>query len=540
MAYHRKVLIFRRAVPPGSPQIRFHLTRTPPLYSILTDCAFSTAHVNIITWNKAYCMFPSVTFVDHRLYFLHTPDEALGQILSKYSAHGWRTSDWVDYDQARGCNKPGIRENVRRIGDSSTWTIPLNLYKIRTPIRPDSVLESCTFQIYPDSRHSGPRHMELKTFGIGAQTFSCCMLKYIYTFDAPNASWIVFLREKLSRMVMLEVLKTGGAGLIASIRQSDFMSGGHGDCPLLRSRPRFQRPDGWECVDHMLPAWFEEWKSAESERLRESGDLLPPPLTIVQFKGQPGTSQALTTESVPPPVPPRRARRTDTNRLLLRPIPASLLSPSSDQSLIATASSVTLPRSVSASQMSQLKSTPNQPAISVSPRYHIVSPLAQPSKSGCSLPRDHTESLLPASERLTQGPISSCLQSYRPQLARSTTSPQFSKPRVSPQMPTPPTSPQKRKVDSSSPIHRRPKVAIPPPLDLSSAKLGPLIPDLLTPPPDIPLPAILTGRQPKRSPVYIPSHLPWGSFEKNIYDVSGGQGSINSDSIVPEKVACWI
>ncbi|KAH0167768.1 hypothetical protein KCU86_g17818, partial [Aureobasidium melanogenum] len=164
-----KVLIFSRIIPPGSPQIRFYLTRTSPLHSILTDCAFSTAHVNIITWNKAYCMFPNVTFVDRRMYFLHTPDEAMGQILSKYSAHGWRTSDWADYDQARGCNKPGIRENLRRIGDSSTWIIPLSLYKIRTPGRPDSVLESCTFQIFPDSGPSTSRHTSLKTFGIGAQ-----------------------------------------------------------------------------------------------------------------------------------------------------------------------------------------------------------------------------------------------------------------------------------------------------------------------------------------------------------------------------------
>ncbi|KEQ59056.1 uncharacterized protein M437DRAFT_88006 [Aureobasidium melanogenum CBS 110374] len=303
-----KVLIFRRMVPPGSPQIRFHLTRTSPLHSILTDCAFSTAHVNIITWNKAYCMFPNVTFVDRRMYFLHTPDEAMGQILSKYSAHGWRTSDWVDYDQARGCNKAGIRENFRRVGDSSTWVIPLNLYKIRTPSQPDSVLESCTFQVFPDSGPSGSLHTGLKTFGIGAQTFSCCMLKYTYTFHAPDTSWMVFLREKISRMVMLEVLKTGDADLIASTRRPDFMSGGYRDCPLLRWRPRFERPDGWECVDHMLPAWLEEWKSIERERLTESVGLLPPPLTIVQSKRQPGTSQALTTESVPPPVPPRRPR----------------------------------------------------------------------------------------------------------------------------------------------------------------------------------------------------------------------------------------
>ncbi|KAH0371254.1 hypothetical protein KCU65_g1915, partial [Aureobasidium melanogenum] len=221
-----KVLIFRRIVPPGSPQIRFHLTRTSPLHSILTDCAFSTAHVNIITWDKAYY-------------------EAMGQILSKYSAHGWRTSDWVDYDQARGCNKPGIRENLRTIGDSSTWVIPLNLYKIH-------------------SGSPGSRHMGLKTFAIGAQTFSCCMLTHTYTFHAPDTSWMVFLREKLSRMIMLEVLKTGDANLITTIRQSDFMSGDHKDCPLLRSRPRFERPEGWEFVDHMLPAWLEEWNTAST------------------------------------------------------------------------------------------------------------------------------------------------------------------------------------------------------------------------------------------------------------------------------------
>ncbi|THZ03111.1 hypothetical protein D6C93_03104 [Aureobasidium pullulans] len=243
-----KVLIFRRTVPPGSPQIRFHLTRTLPLHSILTDCAFSTAHVNIITWNKAYCMFPNVTFIDRRMYFLHNPDEALGQILSKYSAHGWRTSEWVDYDQTKGCNKPGIRENFRRVGDSSSWVIPLNLHKIRTPETSDSILESCTFQIFPDSGPQKSRHAVtgLKTFSIGAQIFSCCMLKHDYTFHTPDASWSRFLRENLSRMIMLEILKTGDADLIARTRQPDFMLGDHKCCPLLRTRPRFQRPEGWE------------------------------------------------------------------------------------------------------------------------------------------------------------------------------------------------------------------------------------------------------------------------------------------------------
>ncbi|THY43670.1 hypothetical protein D6C97_09179 [Aureobasidium pullulans] len=136
-----KVLIFRRTVPPGSPQIRFHLTRTLPLHSILTDCAFSTAHVNIITWNKAYCMFPNVTFIDRRMYFLHNPDEALGQILSKYSAHGWRTSEW---------NK-AARLYARRSQVLSTATHETTIPKTRRlgnrQYRPDATSLDChTFE----------------------------------------------------------------------------------------------------------------------------------------------------------------------------------------------------------------------------------------------------------------------------------------------------------------------------------------------------------------------------------------------------------
>ncbi|THY24536.1 hypothetical protein D6D02_00742 [Aureobasidium pullulans] len=370
-AHKTKVLIFRRTVPPGSPQIRFHLTRTLPLHSILTDCAFSTAHVNIITWNKAYCMFPNVTFIDRRMYFLHNPDEALGQILSKYSAHGWRTSEWVDYDQTKGCNKPGIRENFRRVGDSSSWVIPLNLHKIRTPETSDSILESCTFQIFPDSGPQKSRHAVtgLKTFSIGAQIFSCCMLKHNYTFHTPDAGWSRFLRENLSRMIMLEILKTGDADLIARTRQPDFMLGDHKCCPLLRTRPRFQRPEGWETA----------------------------------------------------------------------------------------------------------------------------------------------------------------------------TSPQNTKSSRSSQTTTPATSPQKQKGDYFSLIHRRPKAPMPPPLILSPTKLGPLMPDLLTPPPDMPLPDVPSERQPKRSPLHFPSHLPWSPFEKKSRGLPSKSGwisaaSLSSSSTGPEKM----
>ncbi|TIA83411.1 hypothetical protein D6C76_02075 [Aureobasidium pullulans] len=539
-----KVLIFRRTVPPGSPQIRFHLTRTLPLHSILTDCAFSTAHVNIITWNKAYCMFPNVTFIDRRMYFLHNPDEALGQILSKYSAHGWRTSEWVDYDQTKGCNKPGIRENFRRVGDSSSWVIPLNLHKIRTPETSDSILESCTFQIFPDSGPQKSRHAVtgLKTFSIGAQIFSCCMLKHNYTFHTPDASWSRFLRENLSRMIMLEILKTGDADLIARTRQPDFMLGDHKCCPLLRTRPRFQRPEGWEYVDHMIPSWLEEWKSARRNRTG-SIDLTPHPLTVIRSKKQPCNVPQTSDLSSPPPLLPPRARSMTTSRLPSKTGPP--LSSRSDHFPLSLRTTQQppprLPRSSSISHMNMPQTiTTKLPALKPSPR-RVVSAQIQSSKSESMLSHKKSASTLSFNIRPSHIPAPGNVRPTLHPLYRTATSPQNTKSSRSSRTTTPATSPQKQKGDYFSLIHRRPKAPMPPPLNLSPTKLGPLMPDLLTPPPDMPLSDVPSERQPKRSPLHFPSHLPWSPFEKKSRGLPSKSGwisaaSLSSSSTGPEKM----
>ncbi|THW41240.1 hypothetical protein D6D22_05490 [Aureobasidium pullulans] len=533
-----KVLIFRRTVPPGSPQIRFHLTRTLPLHSILTDCAFSTAHVNIITWNKAYCMFPNVTFIDRRMYFLHNPDEALGQILSKYSAHGWRTSEWVDYDQTKGCNKPGIRENFRRVGDSSSWVIPLNLHKIRTPESSDSILESCTFQIFPDSGPQKSRHAVtgLKTFSIGAQIFSCCMLKHNYTFHTPDASWSRFLRENLSRMIMLEILKTGDADLIARTRQPDFMLGDHKCCPLLRTRPRFQRPEGWEYVDHMIPSWLEEWKSARRNRTG-SIDLTPHPLTVIRSKKQPCHVPQTSDLSSPPPLLPPRARSMTTSRLPSKTVPP--LSSRSDHFPLSLRTTQQppprLPRSSSISHMNMPQTvTTKLPALKPSPR-RVVSAQIQSSKSESMLSHKKSASTLSFNTRPSHIPAPGNVRPTLHPLYRTATSPQNTKSSRSSQTTTLATSPQKQKGDYFSLIHRRPKAPMPPPLMLSPTKLGPLMPDLLTPPPDMPLPDVPSERQPKRSPLHFPSHLPWSPFEKKSRGLPSKSGWISAASLSPSS-----
>ncbi|THY62305.1 hypothetical protein D6C99_00962 [Aureobasidium pullulans] len=127
------------------------------------------------------------------------------------------------------------------------------------------------------------------------------------------------------------------------------------------------------------------------------------------------------------------------------------------------------------------------------------------------------------------------------ELEKTATSPQNTKSSRSSQTTTPATSPQKQKGDYFSLIHRRPKASMPPPLNLSPTKLGPLMPDLLTPPPDMPLPDVPSERQPKRSPLHFPSHLPWSPFEKKSRGLPSKSGwisaaSLSSSSTGPEKM----
>jgi hypothetical protein len=542
MTYHKKVIIFRRVNPAGSPQIRFHLTRTSPLHSILTECAFSTAHVNVITWNKAYCMFPNVTFMDRRMYLLHNPDKAMGNILSKYSAHGWRTSDWVGFDQTKGCNKAGIRERLRRIGDASTWVIPLNTHKIRTPQCPDSVLESCTFQISPDSEPQASRYAVtgLKTFGIDAQTFSCCMLKHVYTFHAPDISWIMFLRERLSHLIKLELLKTGDIALITTTIQPDFESGDPTRCPLLGNlRTGFKRPDGWECVDHMLPAWLEEWRSATRDN-KESISLTPQPLTIARSEKQSRTSQTESVEPAPPLVPLSRVRCVTTSKLPSRPKPAPFLSSKGDEYSLSSrmtspssASSLRArtPRSISVNHLGPPATIPTKLSISLSPTRTTASVQSEP---GTLLPQIPFTSSFFSDSRPALSSISSNPHFHKSHITRSATSIHLGDVEVTSQDIKPTKSPEKRKANYFTLVQRRPNVSEPSPLNISTAESSPLVPDLLTPPSDVTLRS--AGHRYKRLPVYFSSHQPWSRVEEKSRNMDGERDSRSATSAAFEKM----
>jgi hypothetical protein len=98
------------------------LTVKHPIYSTLST--YTTALVNVITGNHAYCVFPNATFIKRQTYPTRIPDYFNGVILTqKYKDRGWEfiqrvpKQKWVTEELDLG---------GRWIGDKHTWKMALS------------------------------------------------------------------------------------------------------------------------------------------------------------------------------------------------------------------------------------------------------------------------------------------------------------------------------------------------------------------------------------------------------------------------------
>ncbi|KAI4671185.1 uncharacterized protein J4E88_009218 [Alternaria novae-zelandiae] len=107
----------------------------------------STSLSNLITWNRAYSVFPHETFIDKRGYLLRHPTKLT-------------TSEWVDTESVGLDMFPLKRQDAleekerntllsqRRVGDTSSWVIALNTSGLDSvPPYPNYLVESATFRL---------------------------------------------------------------------------------------------------------------------------------------------------------------------------------------------------------------------------------------------------------------------------------------------------------------------------------------------------------------------------------------------------------
>ncbi|KAF4336551.1 hypothetical protein FBEOM_9593 [Fusarium beomiforme] len=250
------------------PNIQIRVTRTTglPIETILTSSS-TTAIINVITWNKAYCIFPHQTLIKHEFYPLRPLDDDFGSELSELSLQGWTARDiiWPDHVREKFLNLI----HVRRVGDSSSLVIPLDTHSVVTQAVPDYIIEFSQFEIsgYGLQSQTGSTGFWDNHFGqdhfqntaprwsflqIRAKELSSPALCHCYI--TTYSGWRDFLSERVLRWTWLELYKVEQRNRPAQPLTS---------FPLVSevSIPQnFEFPQSWDYADDQIPIWYQQWE----------------------------------------------------------------------------------------------------------------------------------------------------------------------------------------------------------------------------------------------------------------------------------------
>lgn len=128
--------------------IRVTRTNSSPLQAILSS-TFTTAHLNIITWNKAFSIFPVHTLIKHKFYPLKAIDNDFGLHLRELDVQGWGNNDLLWPDSHRSYVRKAIGGRI--VGGKRTLIVKLNTESVQPSLRPDSVIDYAQFAVSYDS-----------------------------------------------------------------------------------------------------------------------------------------------------------------------------------------------------------------------------------------------------------------------------------------------------------------------------------------------------------------------------------------------------
>lgn len=262
LAQKRRVYIRSNTCTGFSSQINIIHTDLPPALHLLTYYC-TTAAANLITWNKAYCIFPDSTFIHKTSYQLNfAVDDINGAYLTKYRRRGWMTlqTQWKEYERSNS-SVPSSGRLSRHIGDSMTWKISLDTTGVAPSSIPDHVLEQSHFSIRKREDRTLPGNNG-SHYEIHAKEFVSYVLRHTYIADSLIGKdfWCDFVGPRLDELTRLQFLGVAPEKRPGWLQQGDGrgVGGMTGQFRHLGT-DGFERGNEWTYWDHMVPKWYEIW-----------------------------------------------------------------------------------------------------------------------------------------------------------------------------------------------------------------------------------------------------------------------------------------
>lgn len=242
--------------------------------ALILSSFYATHVVNVITWSRAYAVFPIPTFVHHKGHMLEDlSGKHLSPLLRKWATRGWEFDQTLWPEEETSTHSIQAR---RRVADKYTWKISHDTTDLRLPgarAEDDHGIGHNVFEMDKKGSHY--------LVGIGFPNFESPVL--MHTYVVPTASWFYFLDVRLRRAIYMQLLtkldpsewpESGPRSKIRVMRHKDCYHAQEyeigyllskqklGDWQLEKRTP-FERPENWRYLDDEIPRWYEIWKEEE-------------------------------------------------------------------------------------------------------------------------------------------------------------------------------------------------------------------------------------------------------------------------------------
>jgi len=228
-----------------------------------------TVETCLLTWDRLICLFPYMTFRQHKMYNRNTPDNAIGKKLAIFNENGWHLEDLLVAGNVDEHTYPFIYDpdtefrfhvsvnSVRRVGDQHAYRMGLDTGGVSDEAChiPSSVLDHCEFFILP--RLFGD------TLFLGCQSVTHPFLRWLYTaapVTTPQITRDFIFTRILSRLKVL--LPYAIARLPPEQRPYELRSDDHDpfhfqyDDMFVWRLQMWQEPGDWRYMDHIIPEWY--------------------------------------------------------------------------------------------------------------------------------------------------------------------------------------------------------------------------------------------------------------------------------------------
>ncbi|KAF2662071.1 hypothetical protein K491DRAFT_710482 [Lophiostoma macrostomum CBS 122681] len=233
-------------------EVSLHFSDEVPLVKILRR-TYHTARANVISWNKAYCLFPISTVLKREYYPMTSLNTSahtnFTRSFQQIATLGFKARSVLwDYSHAM-TNEMAALQGERSLADRHSWVINLDTTGIKHPGVPDHLLDQASFSLTCTKRNSAINYISLTCTGLKSPVLQ---YTYVHHNDCPRGIDL-FCNRRLQELELMAL-----STLEVANRPAEYNAIMQGTTKLSEVMGKFTIPSWWQYYDDEVEPLFRE------------------------------------------------------------------------------------------------------------------------------------------------------------------------------------------------------------------------------------------------------------------------------------------